>query len=1118
MAQPPKVEPPTDRTTGYDDTVQRDVDTAGGRKHPSVTKTLPPADRIIGTEGLPEVDPGNYDLGAEFARGGLGRILKARDQRLRRIVAIKELLSKDSKAETRFVREAFITARLEHPNIVPVHEAGVWPSGKRFYAMKLVEGRTLAEALDAATSREERLALLPHVIDVADAVAYAHSQGILHRDLKPGNVMVGAFGETVVIDWGLAKDIWLRESELRSDAPISPDALMTSDGIVVGTPPYMPPEQASAREVDERSDVYSLGAMLYHVLCGRRPYQDVKNKDVLMAVVSGPPKELADLAPDCPRDLVAIATKAMARDPDDRYPTAREMAEELRRFTTGQLVGAHEYSSGELAMRFVRRNATSVTVSLLALFLLAGFAAWSFENIRDARDRAEQKAYEATETSDALRLQKARSLLDKDPTETLAWLKTLNRVSRPGAASIAAEASHLGVSRFVDRGGQASLDALAMAPSGTWAASGGRTGGIRLISLRNGDVEVLSGHTDRVTQLRFSANEDYLISSSYDDTLRIWPLGDETRGTSSVLEGHEGDVKGFALLPQDDLLSVSSDGTLRRWTRRGELQSVASFDLANRALKVQARADVVVTGGHGDAVLLWRGNQSRRLVCDGREVQSFAVSGDGSMIACGGASGLVRLYTLPGLSHRDLVSEGAETLDLAFGDGRLVSTHFDGSVLEHDLQNGEVRMLEQHEERVGVGVFGGDDRQRLATAGWDHEIWLRNLEDGDLRILRGHTDTISSLRFDRTGSWLASSSWDGTTRLWALEDDSTVRLRGHEVGVHGVDISPDGKSVASGGHDDLVRLWDLSADAVRVLRGHTDHVFRVLFSPDGRWVASSSDDRTVRLWDVNGNDHRVLKGHTADVEELAFSEHGRWLASAGEDDRVWLWSVPSGEGRPLVGHQDFVTDVGFHPDGKRLFSTGRDGAVFEWSTSDPNHHRILLQMTGPVWSLAIDPDGSELAVAGDDALRILDIPSGRLMAAIDLPGAQLVEWSRDRTSIAVANASSELWLCTRSIERCEPLEPHRGPVLALSFDRSGRVLASASADSTVRLWDTRTLEYRVLSGHGLQVFDVAFGPRSDRLVSGSADTDVRVWPVRLPPDPEELRGWLESKTRLTVED
>jgi serine/threonine protein kinase len=186
---------------------------------------------------LPVVDPEVYAVEGEHARGGLGRIVRARDRRLDRLVAIKELTRQGPSARARFEREARITARLAHPAIVPIYEAGRWPSGEPFYAMKLLTGRTLREVIDDARDLDARLGLLPHVLAVAQAVAYAHSQRVIHRDLKPANVLVGAFGETVVIDWGLAREL---------DAPDG------ETGGVMGTPAYMPPEQAAGASVDER--------------------------------------------------------------------------------------------------------------------------------------------------------------------------------------------------------------------------------------------------------------------------------------------------------------------------------------------------------------------------------------------------------------------------------------------------------------------------------------------------------------------------------------------------------------------------------------------------------------------------------------------------------------------------------------------------------------------------------------------------------------------------------------------------------------------------------------------------------------------------------------------------
>ncbi|MGN6108496.1 MAG: serine/threonine-protein kinase, partial [Kofleriaceae bacterium] len=220
-------------------------------------------------------DPERYHQVGEHARGGLGRIVRAVDRRLGRTVAVKELLRHDGSHEARFLREAMITARLEHPGIVPVHEAGRWPNGDPYYVMKLVEGRTLKELICERRTLRDRLALLPHVIAIADAVGYAHSEGVIHRDLKPSNVIVGEFGETIVVDWGLARDRRLDAPEPSGSGAVpattalsgswssSAPGASTVSGKVVGTPSYMSPEQARGDQVDERADVYAIGTVLY---------------------------------------------------------------------------------------------------------------------------------------------------------------------------------------------------------------------------------------------------------------------------------------------------------------------------------------------------------------------------------------------------------------------------------------------------------------------------------------------------------------------------------------------------------------------------------------------------------------------------------------------------------------------------------------------------------------------------------------------------------------------------------------------------------------------------------------------------------------------------------------
>jgi serine/threonine protein kinase len=296
-----------------------------------------------------------YRVERELGRGGLGRVLAAKDLRLDRPVAVKEVLDRDDDARVRFEREAHITARLQHPSIVPLYDVDSWAEGAPFYTMKIVSGRTLDELIRSAGSLHGRLALLPNVIAVSEAVAYAHGEGIIHRDLKPANVLVGAFGETVVIDWGLAKDTRARGPEPPA-RPLGESHSATVVGTVLGTPSYMPPEQARGEAVDERADVYALGAMLYHVLAGAPPYLERTASETLACVEAGPPPPLEERQRGVARDLLTIVRKAMARDPVARYPTAKELAEDLRRFATGQLVRSHDYSSAAILRRFLRRN------------------------------------------------------------------------------------------------------------------------------------------------------------------------------------------------------------------------------------------------------------------------------------------------------------------------------------------------------------------------------------------------------------------------------------------------------------------------------------------------------------------------------------------------------------------------------------------------------------------------------------------------------------------------------------------------------------------------------------------------------------------------------------------
>jgi WD40 repeat protein len=1076
------------------------------------------------------VDPGEYDILREYARGGLGRILEARDTRLDRIVAIKELQRDHPIARARFSREVRVTARLQHPNIVPIHEAGRWPSGASFYSMKLVEGKTLSQAVADRHSLVERSALLPAVVDVARAIAYAHSQHIIHRDLKPANVLVGPFGETVVIDWGLAKHLNDDTAEEDTSDGLETDdgAFSTRLGAVVGTPAFMPPEQAAGEPVDERADVYALGAMLYFVVSGRSPYDDVPQGDVLDRVVDSPPSPHEDLAPDVPPDLLAIVHKCMARDANDRYPGAQALLDELERFAAGRLVDAYRYRASDLIARFVRRHRAAVLTAVLGLVVVITIAALFVVELTEQRDRAhrsavsEGRAREVAERRvDELLVVKARSLLDSDPTLAVAWLKKLREIPE-GAATVAARAEDRGVARRVLRGHRDLVTSVAVTRDGRHAASGGHDRNVRVWDLATGESIVLSSHTERITEVLFSPTGSVLASAAYDGSVRLY---DVTSKAERELVRMGAPVKAIAFTPDGDrLAAAAADGGIVIAGPDGRVQSKfkAAFD---RDVFVSFSNDGgwLMTGSHRATVRLWDldGNAHKSLEGHVAPIVSAAIAPDARTVVTAGEDGVVLLFDLVNDTSERLHENPMAMRATAFSPDSLsvAAAGQDGAVRLWNVADRRSTVVTTHGERVERLLFAPDGR-RLVSAGWDKVVRVTDLRTNASRAFLGHADVVSSVAFSGASDLLVTGSWDKAVRVWPLDTRPTERsFRGHGVGVHAVAVSRDGTWIASGGHDDTVRLWRTDGSDQRVFTGHRDHVYRVAFSPDGRLLASSSDDQTVRLWSVPGGRETVLSGHRADVEELAFSPDGRLLASAGEDDAALLWSIPAG-GPPIrLPHEHDVTSLAFSPGGERLATASRDHLVRTWAMPGGELLETLREHTDEVRAVAFSPDGSALASASSDGTVVVrPTLGGQARVMTGLLGARALAFNSDGTRLAVAGVAPRAWACVIAQGSCKELLGHRALIRDLVFAPGRDLLVTASGDATVQIWNLTTGERRILEGHVAPVFDLEMFPDGTYVVSGGGDAVVQMWPIREPPDRETLRGFLDGLTTEVVDE
>ena len=357
-----------------------------------------------------------YSIQGEIARGGMGAIFSVHDEQFGRDLAMKVLLDEGARIRSRgpssrsegrrqrFLNEARITGRLEHPGIVPVHELGVDGEGRPFFTMKLVRGRTLREVFKLVREGEDEWSLqraLGVLLRVCEAVGFAHDKGIVHRDLKPANLMVGKFGEVYVMDWGVARD---ESSDANGPSMSSPSTTeaksppadverRTRDGDVVGTPEYMAPEQAlgDRERIGPTSDVFAMGAMLYELLTGETPHGVRGSRSPaarLAAALGRQADDVFTLAPDTPAELCAICQRAIARDPSERYPTMVALGEDLRAYLEGRVVSAYETGAWVEARKWIQRNKPLAASLAAAVALLIGGLATSLVFKAKADDNA----------------------------------------------------------------------------------------------------------------------------------------------------------------------------------------------------------------------------------------------------------------------------------------------------------------------------------------------------------------------------------------------------------------------------------------------------------------------------------------------------------------------------------------------------------------------------------------------------------------------------------------------------------------------------------------------------------------------------------------------------------
>jgi WD40 repeat protein len=996
--------------------------------------------------------------------GGMGMVFKAEHRLMERPVALKVIASgliDDPAAVARFQREVKTAARLSHPNIVQAYDADQ-AGPLHFLVMEYVEGTDLAQ-LVAQRGPLPVAQACDYARQAALGLQHAFEHGMVHRDIKPHNLMRTPDGQVKVLDFGLSR--FLSESG-RADDPTeadpagavgssgASDTALTQAGSLMGTADYIAPEQTKdAHAADIRADVYSLGCTLYFLLAGHGPFPGGTIVDKLQAHRARQPPPLTELRGDLPPALLRVVERMLAKEPGRRYQTPAEVAQALSPFT-----------------RRPRRRwwPLAAAVVLVALLGLAGYH-YGPDALRFATNTGQILV--ESERADA-RVRVRRNGEPGRPLEV-----TPGQLTELPAGTYEVE--------MVD--GQKGLQAV---PGAFTLDRGGQA----VIALLPDEIRRFQGHGGHVWSVAFSPDGHRALSGSADRTMRLWDVetGKELRRFKNPAW-----VDDVAFSPDGRLaLSCTSspDNSLWLWdVETGvEVRRFQGHTGTVRKLAFSPDGRQIVSGSYDGTVRLWdvaSGTEVRKLANHRNMVEGVAFSPNGRRALSSSQDGTLRLWDLATGQFRELKGHQGAVMRAVFSaDGRrILSGGNDRTVRLWDAATGQLlRTFEGHTGRVECVAFSPDGRHALSGGAGDETLHLWDVARGqELYRFEGHGGDVMGVAFSPDGRRALSASSDATLRLWRVPDARQLARLAARLPVVAI-RSP-----------------------IRVFVGHTGPVRSVALSPDGRYALSGGGlqqgDRTMRLWDVaTGKEFRQFMGHTGPIQSVAFSPDGRQALSGCRDHLIRLWDVESGKlvrvfaGQLFAGHTDVVNSVTFSPDGRLALSGSFDKTLRLWDVASGKELRTFAGHTMRVLQVAFSPDGGRALSASDDkTMRLWDVASGKELHCFrgHADAVECVAFSPDghRALSGSYDTTIRLW-DLESKQELGSFTRHRSWVNSVTFSRDGRRALSASADRTIRLWDVASRRERCrFEGHTDQVWSAVFSTDERYILSCSSDRTLRLW-------------------------